>query len=77
MVESAGKAPGGASGHSVTMYGLSTCVWCKKMRQFLESEGIEFDVVYVDELKGTEQRGALAEVRKWTSGRNRIGQLRT
>jgi glutaredoxin-like protein NrdH len=47
------------------MYGLSTCVWCRKMRQFLESEGVVFTVVYVDELEGAEQEAALAEVRRW------------
>ena len=63
MVGSEGRAD--TTGHRVVMYGLSTCVWCKKMRQFLESEQVEFDIVYVDTLEGAEQETALAEVRKW------------
>ena len=47
------------------MYGLSTCVWCKKMREFLESEGVVFDLIYVDKLEGDERQSALEIVRKW------------
>ena len=66
MALSGGNAPGGSSGapsHSIVMYGLSTCVWCRKMRRFLESE--VFEVVYVDELSGAERDAAVSEVRKW------------
>jgi len=56
---------GGASGHVVVMYGLSTCVWCKKMREFLEGEGVVFDVIYVDKLEGEARAGALEIVKKW------------
>lgn len=55
----------GSSEHNVVMYGLSTCVWCKKMRQYLEDEKVVFDVVYVDELQGDERQAALDVVRKW------------
>ena len=64
-MSSAGHGSGGASGHGVIMYGLSTCVWCKKMRQFLESEGVVFTVVYVDKLEGAERDAALRELRRW------------
>jgi glutaredoxin len=47
------------------MFGLSTCVWCRKMRQFLEGAGVVFEIVYVDELEGAEREAAVAEVRKW------------
>ena len=68
MAVSGGSAPGGAAGgasQSIVMYGLSTCVWCRKMREFLEHEGVVFEVVYVDELSGAEQDAAVGEVRKW------------
>jgi len=61
-------APAGASGgasHEIVMYGLSTCVWCGKMKEFLEREGVAFDVVYVDELFGEHRDAAVSEVRKW------------
>ena len=65
MVSSGSDRPGGAPEHSVILYGLSTCVWCRKMREFLESEGVAFDIVYVDALEGPEQEAAVGEVRRW------------
>ena len=68
MALSGDSAPGGSSGapiHSIVMYGLSTCVWCRKMREFLEREGVVFEVVYVDELSGDERDAAVNEVRRW------------
>ena len=53
------------AGHSVVLLGLSTCVWCRKMREFLETEGVVFDIIYVDTLEGDERQAALEEVRKW------------
>lgn len=68
MALSGDGAPGGSSGppsHSIVMYGLSTCVWCRKMREFLQGEGVVFEVVHVDELSGAERDAAVSEVRKW------------
>jgi glutaredoxin-like protein NrdH len=53
------------SGHDVVMYGLSTCVWCKKMREFLESENVAFRLIYVDKIEGDERQEVMREVRKW------------
>jgi len=68
MAVSGGSVPGGSSGapsRKIVMYGLSTCVWCRKMKEFLEREGIVFEVVYVDELSGSHRDAAVSEVRKW------------
>ena len=65
MVSSRSDGSGGAPEHEVVLYGLSTCVWCRKTREFLESEGVLFDIVYVDTLEGSEQEAAVAEVRRW------------
>jgi glutaredoxin len=65
MTPSTGEGSGGANTHTVVLYGLSTCVWCRKMREYLESEGVAFDIVYVDELSGSERKAALDEVRRW------------
>jgi len=37
----------------VVMYGLSTCVWCKKTRQLLTDLGVDFDYIYVDLLRNS------------------------
>jgi glutaredoxin len=47
------------------LYALSTCVWCKRTRQFLEDQDVEFDYIYVDLLQGEERREVAAQVRKW------------
>jgi len=77
MVASGGSAHGGSTGapagasdgarHSIVVYGLSTCVWCGKMKEFLEREGVAFEIVYVDELSGADRDAAVSEVRKWNA----------
>lgn len=48
----------------VTLYALSTCVWCKKTKQLLADLGVEYSYIYVDLLKGDERKRTLAEVKK-------------
>jgi glutaredoxin-like protein NrdH len=50
---------------SVKLYALSTCGWCRKTRELLDTNGVEYDLVYVDLLAGDEKEAVLAEVRKW------------
>lgn len=57
----------GGGEHDVVMYGLSTCVWCKKMREFLESEGVVFELIYVDQLEGAERDEAIGRIRRWNA----------
>jgi glutaredoxin-like protein NrdH len=49
----------------VVMYGLSTCIWCKKTRQLLTDLGVDFDYVYVDLLSGDEEEKAIREVKRF------------
>ena len=49
----------------VVMYGLSTCVWCKKTRQLLTDLGVDFDYIYVDLLSGNEEENAIGEVKRF------------
>ncbi len=42
------KVPGKKNNHKVTLYALSTCVWCKLTKQFLKDNDVEFEVVDVD-----------------------------
>jgi glutaredoxin len=57
--------PGSRNRHHVLFYGLSTCIWCKRTRQFLESNDVAFDVVYVDLLQGAEREAVVEQVRRW------------
>ena len=65
MPDARGSVPGPHDEHHTAFYGLSTCVWCKRTRQFLEDQGVTFDYVYVDLLKGQEREEAKDQVRPW------------
>ena len=65
MPEKKGSVPGRHDEHHVAFYGISTCIWCKRTRKFLEDQGVAFDYVYLDLLSGQEREEALAQVRRW------------
>lgn len=39
----------------IEFYGLSTCMWCKKTKKFLEEKGCEFEIIWVNEIEGEER----------------------
>ncbi len=67
MSEARGSISGHRNEHHTVFYGLSTCIWCKRTRQFLEDQSVEFDFVYVDLLEGQEREEAIEQVRCWNS----------
>ncbi|MCX8173619.1 MAG: glutaredoxin family protein [Thermoplasmata archaeon] len=58
------KVPGRNRG-KVLIYALSTCGWCKKTKQFLKDNGIEYSYVDVDLLQGDERDKIVKEVERW------------
>lgn len=42
------KVSGKKTDHKVTVYALSTCVWCKLTKQFLKDNDVSFEFVDVD-----------------------------
>jgi len=42
------KVPGKKKDNKVVVYALSTCVWCKMTKQFLEDNEVEYEYVFVD-----------------------------
>ena len=42
------KVRGKNNQHKVTIYALSTCVWCKMTKQFLTDNNVEFEYLDVD-----------------------------
>ena len=42
------KVSGKQNQHKVILYALSTCVWCKMTKQFLQDSDVEFEYIYVD-----------------------------
>lgn len=49
---------------TVTLYGLSTCSHCRRAREYLEENEVEFNCVYVDKLEGDERASVIETVRK-------------
>lgn len=50
---------------NVVMYGLSTCVWCKKTKKLLTDLGVDFDYIFVDQLDGEEEEKVVEELRRF------------
>ncbi len=48
----------------VTLFALSTCIWCRKTRKLLEDMGVEFEYIYVDLLEGDEKEAAIDAIEK-------------
>lgn len=50
------RVEGRKKDHKVFMYTLSTCVWCKRTKQFLKHSGVEYEYVDVDLARGEERK---------------------
>lgn len=48
----------------IMLYALSTCVWCKKTKRFLNDHGVAYDYIDVD-LLGEEKEIIKQEIRRW------------
>lgn len=49
----------------VRLYSLSTCPACKRVRQYLDEQGVSYEYIEVDLLDGGEQWLASKEVRRF------------
>lgn len=54
----------------VKVYALTTCPWCKKVKEFLDAKGVAYQAADVDALTGDEQKAALEEVERLTGMRS-------
>jgi len=52
----------------LTLYALSTCIWCKKTKALLEDMGVEYSYVFVDLLNKDDNAKATEEIKKWNPG---------
>lgn len=48
----------------VLLYALSTCVWCRKVKDLLNTLKVEYDYIDVDEVPRDEKEKLMDEVRK-------------
>lgn len=42
------KVDGKNKKHHVLMYAISTCAWCKRTKQFLKNNNVEYEYVDID-----------------------------
>ena len=47
----------------VILYGLSTCIWCKKTKMLLDKIGCEYKYIYVDQLDETDKDTAMKHIK--------------
>jgi glutaredoxin len=59
------KRVAGQNKGKITLYGLSTCIWCKKTKKLLTDLGIEFSYVDVDLLDAPDETKVVQEINKW------------
>lgn len=48
-----------------TLYALSTCIHCRRMKDFLEDNSVNFDNIFVDKLKGDERKEIIDMIRNY------------
>ncbi len=51
--------------HNVKIYTLSTCGWCKKTKNLLQSLHVEYSYVDIDELEGEEREEIENELKEY------------
>jgi len=54
----------------IVLYALSTCGWCRRAKNLLDENNVEYDLVYVDHLEGEEKDATVSEVAKWNPRRS-------
>ncbi|MBN2466042.1 glutaredoxin family protein [candidate division WOR-3 bacterium] len=56
--------PGKNAKHRVALYALSTCGWCRKTKELLDANQIQYEYIYVDQCQGDERTEASNKVRE-------------
>ncbi len=49
----------------LSLYTLSTCIWCKMTKKLLNDLGVAYDFVDMDNLDGEEKENMLNELKRW------------
>lgn len=49
----------------ILLFSLSTCVWCRMTKRFLNNFGVAYEYVDVDLLDRRQRKEALHELRRW------------
>jgi glutaredoxin len=57
------KVEGTKKDHKVFLYALSTCGWCKKTKQLLSENDVEYEFLDVDKSTSEERKNAISEIK--------------
>jgi len=57
------KVAGVKKEHKVFLYTLSTCGWCKKTKQFLKENNVEYEYLDIDTASSEERTQAIEEMK--------------
>ena len=50
---------------NVVFYGLSTCGWCRRTKQWLDEHEIEYHLIYMDQLQGEEKEKHMKRMKQF------------
>ena len=67
MVEKS-KVTGSKSRRRIMLFALSTCIWCRKTRNLLDSLDVSYEYIYVDQISGREKAEVMKEVAAFNPG---------
>ncbi len=59
------KVTGERKDHEVIVYGLSTCAWCKRTKQFPKDSRVKYEYVDIDLVNPEDRKKIDRELRKW------------
>ena len=57
-------APGGNKAHSLTVYSLSTCAFCKRAIDFLKDQDVDFRYIHLDTINPMVKATVKSELKK-------------
>ena len=58
------KVEGEKRDHRVFLYTLSTCGWCKRTKEFLRENRVEYEYMDVDTCTSEERRAAIEDLKE-------------
>jgi len=59
------NVPGKNTSHTVLIFTLSTCGWCRKTKELLDDLDVAYDYIDMDKIDGIDQASARAELKKY------------
>ena len=57
------KVEGNKKDHKVFLYTLSTCGWCKKTKEFLKDNDVEYEYIDVDKCTREERKKVIEDIK--------------